>query len=99
MNKRLFVGNLPYRIEETELEDLFSQAGQVESVSVMRDSETGKGRGFAFVEMASEQDAGRAANQFHQHSLEGRSITVNEARPMPARRTGPVSQRRQESRW
>ncbi len=71
MNKRLFVGNLPYRIEETELEELFSQAGQVESVSVMRDSETGKGRGFAFVEMASEQDAGRAASRLHQHSVEG----------------------------
>ena len=66
MNKRLFVGNLPYRVEENDLQDLFSQAGSVESVRVMRDVETGRARGFAFVEMASEQDAERAATQFNQ---------------------------------
>lgn len=98
MNKRLFVGNLPYRIEESDLEELFARAGQVETVSVMRDSETGKGRGFAFVEMVSEQDAERAVSQFNQYSLEGRNLTVNEARPMPARRSA-APQRRQESRW
>jgi RNA recognition motif-containing protein len=101
MNKRLFVGNLPYRVEENDLQDLFSQAGSVESVRVMRDVETGRARGFAFVEMASEQDAERAANQFNQFPLEGRKLTVNEARPMPERRAGNNAggMRRQEPRW
>ena len=101
MNKRLFVGNLPYRVEENDLQDLFSQAGSVESVRVMRDVETGRARGFAFVEMASEQDAERATNQFNQFPLEGRKLTVNEARPMPERRpgAGAGSVRRQEPRW
>jgi len=101
MNKRLFVGNLPYRVEETDLQELFSQAGSVESVRVMRDVETGRARGFAFVEMSSEQDAERAASQFNQFPLEGRKLTVNEARPMPGRSpgVGGPAQRRQEPRW
>ena len=100
MNKRLFVGNLPYRIEETELQELFGQAGTVESVRVMRDVETGRARGFAFVEMASEEEAERAASQFNQFSMEGRKLTVNEARPMPERRAaGGGAMRRQEPRW
>lgn len=102
MNKRLFVGNLPYKIEENDLQELFSQAGAVESVRVMRDVETGRARGFAFVEMASEQDAENAASQFNQFPMEGRKLTVNEARPMPERRPGgggSQQQRRQEPRW
>lgn len=100
MNKRLFVGNLPYQVEENDLQDLFSQAGSVESVRVMRDVETGRARGFAFVEMSSEQDAERATNQFNQFPLEGRKLTVNEARPMPERRmVVNGGGRRQEPRW
>jgi RNA recognition motif-containing protein len=100
MNKRLFVGNLPYRVEETDLQELFSQAGSVESVRVMRDVETGRARGFAFVEMSSEEDAERAASQFNQYPMEGRKLTVNEARPMPGRNgQGGPSSRRQEPRW
>lgn len=98
MNKRLFVGNLPYRIEESQLQELFGQAGRVESVRVMRDTETGRARGFAFVEMSSEQDAEKAAGQFNQYSLDGRKLTVNEARPMPERR-GSSAARRHDSRW
>jgi RNA recognition motif-containing protein len=86
MNKRLFVGNLPYRVEETDLQDLFSQAGTVETVQVMRDVDTGRARGFAFVQMSSEQEAERATSQFNQFDLDGRKITVNEARPLPGRR-------------
>ena len=85
MNKRLYVGNLPYRTDEAGLEALFSQIGAVESVHVMRDAETGRARGFAFVEMVHEQDAAKAIKQFHNSQLEGRAITVNEARPKTAR--------------
>ena len=94
MNKRLFVGNLPYRVEENDLQELFSQAGQVESVRVMRDAETGRARGFAFVEMSTEEDAERATSQFNQFPLEGRKLTVNEARPMPERRDSMGAPRR-----
>jgi len=89
MNKRLFVGNLPYRVEENDLQELFSQAGKVESVRVMRDTETGRARGFGFVEMSNEQDAENAASQFNQYPMEGRKLTVNEARPMPERNSAP----------
>ena len=85
MKKRLFVGNLPYRVEETDLTELFSQVGNVKSVQVMRDAETGRARGFAFVEMASEHEAERATSQFNQYPMEGRKLTVNEARPMEHR--------------
>jgi RNA recognition motif-containing protein len=85
MNKRLYVGNLPYKIDEEGLQSLFSQAGVVESVHVMREPETGRARGFAFVEMATEQDAGNAIKQFHEYQLDGRALTVNEARPKAQR--------------
>ena len=85
MNKRLYIGNLPFKIEEAGLEALFSQAGAVESVHVMRDTETGRARGFAFVEMATEQDATNAINKFHEYVLDGRPLTVNEARPKAQR--------------
>ena len=97
MNKRLFVGNLPYRVEENDLQELFSQVGKVESVRVMRDVETGRARGFAFVEMSSEQEAERATSQFNQFPMEGRKLTVNEARPMPERREGGASRRWQRA--
>jgi RNA recognition motif-containing protein len=84
MNKRLYVGNLPYRVDEAALEALFNQAGPVESVRVMRDAETGRARGFAFVEMVNEQDAATAVKQFHEYQMEGRALTVNEARPKTA---------------
>lgn len=85
MNKRLYVGNLPYKTDEAALEALFSQAGAVESVHVMREPETGRARGFAFVEMATEQDATSAVTQFHEYQLDGRALTVNEARPKAER--------------
>ena len=81
MSRKLFVGNLPYETMEQDLEALFGEAGQVEIVSVMRDRMTGRARGFAFVEMASEEDAQKAITQLNGHQLGGRALTVNEARP------------------
>jgi len=81
MSRKLFVGNLPYETVEQDLEALFGQAGQVETVSVVRDRVTGRARGFAFVEMASDEDAQKAITQFNGHQLGGRALTVNEARP------------------
>jgi len=88
MGRKLFVGNLPYQVGEAELEELFSRAGTVESVRVMRDMATGRARGFAFVEMATDEEAQKAAEQFNQHQLGGRNLTVNEARPKPERTGG-----------
>jgi len=84
MGRRLYVGNLPYNTGETELQELFSKAGNVESVRVMRDPATGRARGFAFVEMSTDDEAQKAASEFNQYQLGGRALTVNEARPKPA---------------
>jgi cold-inducible RNA-binding protein len=83
MSRKLYVGNLPYTTGEQDLESLFAAAGTVESVSVMRDIATGRARGFAFVEMATEDEAQNAISQFNNYSLGGRNLTVNEARPKP----------------
>src|SRR5262249_522928 len=83
MGRRLYVGNLPYSTGEAELQELFSRAGNVESVRVMRDAATGRARGFAFVEMATDEEAQKAATEFNQYQMGGRALTVNEARPKP----------------
>ena len=83
MGRRLYVGNLPYSTGEAELQELFSRAGTVESVRVMRDAATGRARGFAFVEMATDEEAQKAASEFNQYQMGGRALTVNEARPKP----------------
>ncbi|OFW16608.1 MAG: hypothetical protein A3F70_15450 [Acidobacteria bacterium RIFCSPLOWO2_12_FULL_67_14] len=88
MSRKLFVGNLPYETTEQELETLFGQAGQVETVSVVRDRATGRPRGFAFVEMASDEDAQKAVTDLNGHQLGGRALTVNEARPPAPRGDG-----------
>jgi RNA recognition motif-containing protein len=81
MGRRLYVGNLPYSTTEDQLTDLFSEAGRVETVRVMRDMATGRARGFAFVEMGSDDDAQKAISSFNEYKLEGRPLVVNEARP------------------
>jgi cold-inducible RNA-binding protein len=88
MSRKLFVGNLPYETMEQDLETLFGQAGQVETVTVMRDRVTGRARGFAFIEMASDDDAQKAITQFNGHQMGGRALTVNEARPQASRPGG-----------
>src|SRR5947207_531467 len=83
MGRRLYVGNLPYSASEDQLTELFGRAGKVDNVRVMRDMATGRARGFAFVEMASDEDAQKAITDFHEHQMEGRALVVNEARPKP----------------
>ena len=82
---RLFVGNLSFQTEENDLQEYFAQAGAVTSVNVMKDKMTGKSRGFAFVEFAATQDAQKAIAQFHNKDFQGRTITVNVARPREER--------------
>ncbi|HEX2458634.1 MAG TPA: RNA-binding protein [Vicinamibacterales bacterium] len=88
MSSKLYVGNLPYETTETELEGLFAQTGAVASVNVVRDRETGRPRGFAFVEMASEADAKNAIAQLNERPFGGRKLMVNEARPQVPRGGG-----------
>jgi len=83
MGRRLYVGNLPYTTGEAELQELFSKAGTVETVRVMRDAATGRARGFAFVEMATDEEAQKAVTEFNEYELGGRALAVNEARPKP----------------
>ena len=88
MNRKLYVGHLPFSTTETELEELFGRMGSVESVNVMRDIATGRARGFAFVEMATEEEVQKAVQERDQQALWGRNLTVNEARPRPDRPRG-----------
>jgi RNA recognition motif-containing protein len=88
MGRRLYVGNLPFSAGETELQELFGQAGNVDNVKVMRDMATGRARGFAFVEMATDDEAQAAIDKFHNHEFGGRNLTVNEARPRENRGGG-----------
>ncbi|HWQ90481.1 MAG TPA: RNA-binding protein [Clostridia bacterium] len=82
---RLFVGNLSYQTMENDLQDYFSQAGVVTSVNLMLDKMTGKSRGFAFVEFATTEEAVQAVEQFHNKEFQGRTLTVNIARPREER--------------
>lgn len=82
---RLFVGNLPYQTIEQDIQDLFSQAGSVTSVNLMFDKFTGKSRGFAFVELATAEEANKAVEMFNGKDLQGRALTVNIARPREER--------------
>ena len=81
MGTKLYVGNLPFNTTENELQELFSQAGAVQEVTLMQDRFTGKSRGFAFVTMSSDEEAQNAISKLNGQSIEGRSLTVNEARP------------------
>jgi RNA recognition motif-containing protein len=105
MGRKLYVGNLPYETGEAELQELFARAGTVETVRVMRDMATGRARGFAFVEMSTDEEAGRAITELNEHQLGGRSLTVNEARPKPMSAGGfgggggDSRRRRSEPRW
>src|SRR5256886_12232106 len=88
MGRNLYVGNLSFNRTESELQELFSQAGTVQEVSLMQDKFTGKSRGFAFVTMGSDEDAQNAISKLNGQTVEGRPLTVNEARPREPRPPG-----------
>jgi RNA recognition motif-containing protein len=106
MARKLYVGNLPYDTNDQDLGALFATAGTVDSVNVMRDQATGRARGLAFVEMATEEEAQNAIRQLNESQVGGRSLTVNEARPKAPRSGGgggfgggDSHRRRSEPRW
>ena len=87
MGKKLYVGNLSYNVSSSDLQQLFSQFGDVQSAQVITDRDTGRGKGFGFVEMGSESDANAAINGLNDSEHDGRRLTVNEAKPREARTT------------
>ena len=100
MNTKLYVGNLPFTTTESDLQALFAAAGQVSTINIVRDRATGQARGFAFVEMSDVDGAQRAIAEINQRELGGRSLTVNEAKPMAARSSGDdFGRQRREPRW
>ena len=88
MSMKLYVGNLSFQTSSDDLQQLFSQAGTVESVSIIEDRETGRSRGFAFVEMSSKEEGNAAIQQFNGHDVGGRMLNVNEAKPREDRGGG-----------
>ena len=96
MGKRLYIGNLSYSTTDAQLEELFAPHGQIESVSVITDRDTGRSRGFGFVEFASQESATKAVAALNGYMLDGRPLTVNEARERTESRAprGP-----RPSRW
>ena len=88
MGNKLYVGNLPYQVRDSDLEQAFSQFGQVTSAKVMMERETGRSKGFGFVEMGSDAEAQAAIEGMNGQSMGGRSVVVNEARPMENRPRG-----------
>lgn len=88
MGNKLYVGNLSFNTTEIAIQDLFSQCGAVSEVMLMQDKFTGRSRGFAFVTMASDAEAQAAVQQIHGKELDGRALTVNEARPREDRPAG-----------
>jgi RNA recognition motif-containing protein len=88
MGTKLYVGNLSFNTTENELQELFAQAGTVQEVTLMQDKFTGKSRGFAFVTMSSDEDAQNAISKLNGQTVEGRALTVNEARPREPRPPG-----------
>ena len=88
MSTKLYVGNLAFQTTSQDLQQLFGQAGTVQSASVVEDRDTGRSRGFAFVEMSSEEEAASAIQQFNGKEVGGRTLTVNEAKPRENRGGG-----------
>jgi cold-inducible RNA-binding protein len=88
MSTKLYVGNLAFTTSSEEIQSLFAQAGTVESVSLIEDRETGRSRGFGFVEMSTKEEGAAAISQFNGKDLGGRALTVNEAKPREDRGGG-----------
>ena len=98
MGKKLYVGNLPYSASDSALQELFSQAGKVESVKIITDRSTGLAKGFCFIEMTNDQEATEAIKKFNGMEFEGRTLTVAEARPQSPRQGGGGFRRNQNDR-
>ena len=88
MGKKLYVGNLPFNSTDESLQEIFAQAGSVQSAKIITDRDTGRSKGFGFVEMASDQEAADAIQKFNGAEYGGRNMTVAEARPMAPREGG-----------
>jgi RNA recognition motif-containing protein len=99
MSTKLYVGNFPYETSESDLQTLFEASGTVASINIIRDRATGQPRGFAFVEMSDTEGARKAITELDQHQYGGRSLTVNEAKPMQPRDGFGGGRQRNESRW
>jgi RNA recognition motif-containing protein len=98
MSRRLFVGGLPYSVSDHQLEELFAAYGTVESARVVTDRMTGRSRGFGFVEMTSDTEAEEAKTKLNGSDYQGRTLTVNEARPR-MNRTGAPPRKESRERW
>jgi cold-inducible RNA-binding protein len=94
MSMKLYVGNLAYQTSSDDLQQLFAKAGTVETASVVEDRETGRSRGFGFVEMSSKEEGNAAIQQFNGHEIGGRALNVNEAKPRENRNGGGGGNRR-----
>lgn len=94
MSMKLYVGNLAFQTSSDDLQQLFAKAGTVETASVVEDRETGRSRGFGFVEMSSSEEGHAAIQQFNGQELGGRSLNVNEAKPRESRNGGTGGGRR-----
>jgi RNA recognition motif-containing protein len=93
MGKNLYVGNLPYSATEASLNELFSKFGEVVSAKVITDADSGRSKGFAFVEMSTDEDAQKAISELDNSDLDGRNIKVNEAKPKTDSRSGGSNRR------
>jgi cold-inducible RNA-binding protein len=91
MAKKIFVGNLSFQTTETDLSDMFAEVGQVESAQIITDRDTGRSKGFGFVQMADDAAAEKAISLLNGKEVNGRALTVNEARPMERRDSGSRS--------
>ena len=89
MAKKIYVGNLSFQATDDDLSNIFSEIGKVESARIIRDRDTGRSKGFGFVEMSDEAAAAKAIELFNGKEVNGRALTVNEARPMEQRDSGP----------
>ena len=89
MAKKLYVGNLPYNVDDAQLSEIFSAAGTVDSATVISDKFSGRSKGFGFVEFSNDDEAQAAIDKFNGSDVDGRAIVVNEARPMKPREDGP----------
>src|SRR2546423_14537578 len=88
MAKKIYVGNMSFQTTESDLSDMFAEVGQVESVQIITDRDTGRSKGFGFVQMSDDEAATKAIERFNGKEVNGRALTVNEARPMERRDSG-----------